>query len=121
MSSAAHAPLSLCITNFRRAAFDPGRVRLSTEVVGRRRANLLIGPAQTLFPQLDDSRRKFTRADPSPSTGFRPHLKQEVIFAEVALGNLISFRARPSLGCHVQELDERNDILVVAVHDIPPL
>ena len=48
----------------------------------RRRANLSIRPAQSFFPEFDYSRRKFTPSDPGASAGFRPHLKQGVIFAE---------------------------------------
>ena len=87
---------------------------------GATRANLSIRPAQSLFPEFDYSRRKFTPSDSGASAGFRPHLKQGVIFTEqVALRNLVSFRTRPSLGCHFQELDERSDILVMGVHDKP--
>jgi hypothetical protein len=83
-------------------------------------ANLSIRPAQSFFPEFDYSRRKFTLSDSGASAGFRPHLKQGVIFAEwFALANLVSFRTRPSLGCHLQEFDERSDILFVVVHDIP--
>jgi hypothetical protein len=79
-----------------------------------------IRPAQSFFPEFDYSRRKFTPSDAGASAGFRPHLKQGVIFTEqVALRNLVSFRPRPSLGCHFQELDERSDILFVGVHDNP--
>ena len=86
----------------------------------RRRANLSIRPAQSFFPEFDYSRRKFAPSDPGASAGFRPHLKQGVIFTEqVALRNLVRFRTRPSLGCHFQELDERSDILVMGVHDKP--
>ena len=86
----------------------------------RRRANLSIRPAQSFFPEFDDSGRKFTPPDSGASAGFRPHLKQGVIFTEqVALRNLVRFRTRPSLGCHFQELDERSDILVMGVHDKP--
>ena len=43
-----------------------------------------------------------------------------MICAELfALGNLVNFRIRPSLGCHFQELDKRSDILFVGVHDDP--
>ena len=81
---------------------------------------LSIRPAQTLFPEFDYSRRKFTPSDSGASAGFRPHLKQGVIFAEsFALGNLASFKTRPSLGCHFQELNERSDIFV-GVHDNSP-
>jgi hypothetical protein len=45
-------------------------------------AHALIWSAQSLFLQLDYSRRKFTPPDPGASAGFRPHLKQGVIFAE---------------------------------------
>ncbi len=48
----------------------------------RRRENLSIRPAHALFPEFDYSRRKFTPSDPGASAGFRPHLKQGVIFAE---------------------------------------
>ena len=59
-------------------------------------------------------------SDAGASAGFRPHLKQGMIFAEqFALGQLVSFRTRPALGCHFQELDERSDILVVGVHGNP--
>ena len=93
---------------------------VSTEVAERRRANLSIRPAQSLFPEFDYSRRKFTHPDSGASAGFRPHLEQEVILAEqFALGNLVSFRMRPSLGCHFQELDERSDILFIGVHGDP--
>jgi hypothetical protein len=79
-----------------------------------------IRPAQSFFPEFDYSRRKFTPSDAGASAGFRPHLKQGVIFTEqVALGNLVSLRPRPSLGCHFQELDEGSDILFVGVHDNP--
>ena len=95
--------------------------RSGGEKKGRRRANLSIRAAQSLFPEFDDSRRKFTPSNSGASAGFRPHLKQGVIFTEqVALGNLVSFRPRPSLGCHFQELDERGDVLFVGVHDNPP-
>ena len=73
--------------------------------------------AQSLFPEFDYFRRKFTASDPGASAGFRPHLKQETILAELfALRNLASFGMRPSLGCHFQELDERSDIFI-GVHD----
>ena len=79
-----------------------------------------IRPAQSLFPKFDYSRRKFAPSNSGASAGFRPHLKQGVIFAEqVALRNLVRFRTRPSLGCHFQQLDERSDILVMGVHDKP--
>ena len=79
-----------------------------------------IRTAQSLFPEFDYSRRKFSPPDSGASAGFRPHLEQEVICAELfALGNLVSFRMRPSLGCHFQELDKRSDILFVGVHDDP--
>ena len=86
----------------------------------RCRANLSVCPAQSLFPKFDYSRRKFTPSDAGASAGFRPHLKQGVIFTEqVALRNLVSFRMRPSLGCHFQGLDERGDILFPGVHNNP--
>ena len=86
----------------------------------RRRANLSILPAQSLFPEFYYSGRKFTPSDSGASAGFRPHFKQGVVFTEqVALRNLVSFRTRPALGCHFQELDERGDILFVGVHDNP--
>ena len=75
-----------------------------------------------MFPELDYSRRKFTPTNSGASTGFRPHLKQEVIFAKkFALANLASFRTRPSLGFYFQQFNERSDILLVAVHDVPVL
>ena len=41
-----------------------------------------IGQAQSLLPELDHSRGKFTFPDSGAATGFRPHLKQQVIFAK---------------------------------------
>src|SRR5688500_18261062 len=83
----------------------------ATEVSERRRANRSIRPAQSLFPEFDHSRREFTPSDSGASAGFRPHLKQGMILAEyLALGKLVSVSRRPSLGCHFQQLDERNDI-----------
>ena len=74
-----------------------------------------------LFPEFDYSGRKFTPSDAGASAGFRPHLKQEVVFAEqFALGNLVSFNTLRSLGGHFQEFDECSDILFVGVHDNPP-
>jgi hypothetical protein len=97
------------------------QLQLRIEVAERRRANLSILSAQSLLPEFDYSGRKFTPSNSGASAGFRPHLKQGVIFTEqVALRNLVSFRARPSLGCHFQELDERGDILFLGVHDNPP-
>ena len=93
----------------------------ATETAERRRANISIRPAQSFFPEFDYSRRKFTHSNSGASAGFRPHFKQGVIFTEqVALRHLVSFRTRPSLGCHFQQLDERSDILFVGIHDNPP-
>ena len=55
-----------------------------------------IRPAQSFFPEFDYFGRKFAPSDPGASAGFRPHLKQGVIFTEqVALRDLVSFRTRP--------------------------
>jgi hypothetical protein len=73
-----------------------------------------------LFPELDYLRRKFTPTHSSASAGFRPHLKQGVVFADkFTLGSTVSLATRQSLACHSQELDERSNILLVGVHDIP--
>jgi hypothetical protein len=66
-------------------------VPVAAELAEQRRANLSIRPAQSFFPEFDYSRRKFTLSDSGASAGFRPHLKQGVIFAEwFALANLVS-------------------------------
>ena len=49
---------------------------------GCRRANLSIRAAQSLFPEFDDFRRKFTPSNSGASAGFRPHFKQRMIFAQ---------------------------------------
>ena len=77
-------------------------------------------PAQSLFPEFDYSGRIFTPSDAGAPAGFRPHFKQGVIFTEqVALRSLVSFRMRPSLGCHFQELNKRSHILFLGVHNNP--
>jgi hypothetical protein len=58
------------------------QLQLRIEVAERRRANLSILSAQSLLPEFDYSGRKFTPSNSGASAGFRPHLKQGVIFAE---------------------------------------
>jgi hypothetical protein len=60
---------------------DPSSKAKTSRFSGRR-ANHSIFPTQSLLPKLDYSGRKFTPSDSGAAAGFRPHLKQGVIFAQ---------------------------------------
>ena len=95
------------------SAYDPKRtyLRWLPRVAERRRANLSIRPAQSFFPEFDNSRRKFTPSDPGASAGFRPHKARSNLRAIVRSGKPGQLQTAASARLHFQELDESRDIL----------